>query len=207
MSEIVLPLFPLQVVMFPTAVLPLHIFEERYRQLISDCENGDKEFGISLAQDENVAKVGCSVVVTNIVHRYEDGKLDILVRGQRRYQLENFVESSRLYTEGRVRFLSDEDEPVDAALAEETVRLHNELIQLAYRDKQFEVEYNSSNPILSFRIAQKAGLDLAQRQALLEEDSENKRLTALREYLAEIIPKLQQLSEVERVIKSDGYII
>ncbi len=207
MSEVLLPLFPLQVVLLPTSILPLHIFEERYKQLISECEKEGKEFGINFSQKDEIAKVGCSALITKIVKRYADGKLDILVQGQRRYELGTLVTSSRLYSVGRVQFLNQDVESVDVALAIETIQLHNQLVQLVYRDKAFEVEFDENNPLLSFKVAQKAGMDLAQRQALLEEDSENIRLTVLHQYFVEVIPKLEHLSEVERVIKSDGYII
>jgi Lon protease-like protein len=208
MSETLLPLFPLQVVLFPTSVLPLHIFEERYKQLINECmEEEGKEFGINLAQEHEIAKVGCTAVVTQLLKRHDDGRMDILVQGERRYALHELVPSSRLYGVGKIEFLKPSEESVDAALAADTVRLHNQLIALVYRDNDYEIESDAANTMLSFRIAQKAGMELAQRQRLLELDSENERLKMLYQYFTVVIPKLEQLGEVERVIKSDGYIV
>jgi Lon protease-like protein len=207
MSEVLLPLFPLQVVLLPNSILPLHIFEERYKKLISECLVEGKEFGINLAKDNEVAKVGCTAVITNLVKRYEDGRMDILVQGHMRYLLGSVVSSATLYSVGHVTFLAATEEDVDGRLAAETVRLHNQLVEIVYGNRRFALEVDESNPMLSFMIAQKAGMELTQRQALLESNSENERLSVLRQYFIEVIPKLERLGEVERVIKSDGYII
>lgn len=208
MSEQLLPLFPLQVVLFPHSILPLHIFEERYKQLINECLNEEgKEFGINLAQDNEIKRIGCSAIVTKLLKRHDDGRMDILVHGERRYALQEVVESSSLYSVGRVEFKHAADEVIDVALASETVQLHNELVRLVYRDKEFAIEFDRANPLLSFKIAQKAGMELTQRQRLLELNSENERLELLHKYFVEMIPKLEQLGEVERVIRSDGYIV
>ncbi len=208
MSEDLLPLFPLQVVLLPNAILPLHISEERYKQLINEClaEEG-KEFGINLAKENEVAKVGCTAAVTKLVRRYSDGRMDILVEGRRRYALQKIVPSSDIhYNLGRVAFLGSTEEMGDGALAMEAVDLHNQLVGLVYKGMGCELDYGRENTFLSFRIARKAGMELGQRQALLEMDSENARLKFLRDYFTEVIPKLEKLEEVERVIKSDGYL-
>jgi Lon protease-like protein len=207
MPEELLPLFPLHVVLFPHSTLALHIFEERYKQLINECLNEGKEFGINLTRENDVAKVGCTAAVSMLLKRYDDGKMDILVHGGRRYALSRLVTSSALYSVGRVEYLQLMDELVDAQLAVETVHLHNQLVHIVYRDNAYELAYDAANPLLSFKVAQKAGLELAQRQALLELDSENERLELLHAYFTEVIPKLERFGEVERVIKGDGYIV
>jgi ATP-dependent Lon protease len=207
MSEELLPLFPLPVVLFPNSVLPLHIFEERYKQLINECLDEGKEFGISLTQEKEVAKVGCTAEVTKLLKRYDDGRMDILVQGKRRYSLVRFVTSSTLYRVARVEFMQLEEELIDTGLAAETVKLHNQLIEMVYRDKSYGLAYDAGNTMLSFKVAQKAGMEMAQRQALLELNSENERLRVLHTYFTEVIPKLERLGEVERVIKSDGYTV
>lgn len=205
MSEELLPLFPLQVVLFPDSLLPLHIFEERYKQLINECLNERKEFGINLVQHGEMAKVGCTAEVREVVKKYNDGKMDVLVRGSRRYLLANPVMSSSLYSVGRVTLLQDQHEVTDTALTMDTIRLHNQLVRVVYGGDEFAIEWDERNPILSFRIAQKAGMELVQRQELLEQNSENRRLKLLHKYFVEVIPRLERLGEVERIIKSDGY--
>ena len=207
MSGVLLPLFPLNVVLFPDSILPLHIFEERYKQLINECLSGEKEFGINLVQENVVAKVGCTAQVASLLKRYEDGRMDIAVTGKRRYTLKELVESPSLYSVGRVEFLQGNDEVPDVKLAAEAVQLHNQLVEIVYRDASFQVEYEVGEGVLSFKLAQKAGMELALRQQLLDSNSENERLSILHAYFIEVVPKLERLEEVERVIRTDGYIV
>jgi Lon protease-like protein len=208
MTEQLLPLFPLQVVLFPQSILPLHIFEERYKQLIGEClEETEREFGINLVTEAGLARVGCTAVVADVLQRYDDGRLDILVEGRRRFELSRLMSGAALYSVGHIRWFDDVEEAIDRPLALETVALHNQLVEMVYRQEEFRLEYDPANAAFSFKIAQKAGMELAHRQRLLEMNSENERLRFLREYFVEVIPKLERLSEVERIIKSDGYII
>ena len=93
----ILPLFPLNVVLFPQSQLHLHIFEERYKTLISECITYDSAFGINLVHEHEVRTVGCTAMVREVVKRYDDGKLDIIVEGHRRLHLHNFVEAPHPY--------------------------------------------------------------------------------------------------------------
>lgn len=208
MAEQMLPLFPLQVVLFPHSILPLHIFEERYKQLVGEClEEREREFGINLVTDQGLARVGCTAVVADVLKRYSDGRLDILVEGRRRFELARLMSGPAAYSVGHIRWLNDIEEDVDVELARETVQLHNQLVDMVYRQSQFKLEYDPTGGGLSFRIAQKAGMEMSQRQRLLEMNSENERLRFLQEYFLGVIPKLERMEEVERIIKSDGYII
>ncbi|MER3524044.1 MAG: hypothetical protein C4326_08240 [Ignavibacteria bacterium] len=207
MAVQLLPLFPLQVVLFPQSVLPLHIFEERYKQLIAECLDEGKAFGINLITEAGLAKVGCTATVLELVKRYADGRMDILVEGGERYLLEKVVASQTLFSVGQVKFFEQRTEALDEALAEETIRLHNRLVEMVYREEAYKVEFDAANPQVSFKIAQKAGMELSQRQVLLATESENERLRLLHAYFVEVIPKLERLSEVERIVKGDGYIV
>src|SRR5947209_19237850 len=80
-----LPLFPLELVLFPGMALPLHIFEPRYKEMIGECLEHDSAFGIVRAVEDGVAHVGCSAEVVTVVKRYDDGRLDIVTRGLRRF--------------------------------------------------------------------------------------------------------------------------
>ena len=82
-----IPLFPLQVVVFPRTRLPLHIFEERYKEMVGDAIRDESEFGIVLAKDEGIVNAGCTVMVEKVLEMYPDGRMDILTRGQRRFEI------------------------------------------------------------------------------------------------------------------------
>lgn len=206
MREELLPLFPLQVVLFPNSALPLHIFEERYKVLINECVEGKTEFGINLVNDNVVSDVGCTAVVKEVSRRYSDGRMDIVVQGQRRYTLQRYDTLMAPYLVGVVEYLPATDESVDEDLAQATVSLYNKLIATVYKGKVAVVRPAHVSGELSFLLAQKAGMDLVQRQRLLETPTENERLGMLHGYLADVLPRLQEYKEVERIVHSDGYL-
>jgi Lon protease-like protein len=206
MSGLRIPLFPLQVVLLPGSLLPLHIFEERYRVLVAECRAQGMHFGINLARGGQVAAVGCTARLTRVVQEYADGRLDIVVEGVRRYRLLDRPDSPHPYDIGDVVFLEDEPQPVDTALLRSAVGLYNRLVEVVYRGKVPGIGEEESGE-LAFRMAQKAGLDLEGRQRLLETDSENARLRMLQEYLGGVVPRLERLEEVERIIRGDGYLV
>jgi Lon protease-like protein len=206
MTERLLPLFPLQVVLFPGSSIPLHIFEERYKTLVRECIAEKKEFGINLVQENEVLKVGCAARVSTVLHRYEDGRMDIIVEGTRRYRLEGYEQGATPYAVGSVRFLTSSAEEVNTVLAADTVLLYNEFVSKVYGDRVPQVDAHASGAGLSYRLAQKAGMDLPRRQKLLESDSENDRLEILNTYLTAMLPRLDRMEEIERIVRSDGYL-
>lgn len=201
-----LPLFPLEVVLFPDSSLPLHIFEERYKLLINKCVREESEFGINCIAEGRVTPVGCSARVTNIVRRFDDGRMDVEVRGRRRFVLERYDSAKAVYLVGYVRFIEHTEEAMDTDLARETIRLYNEVIDMAYKSPTFWVSVEKIPDRVSFVLAQKSGLHLSQRQHLLELSSENERLTMLHLHLHELLPKLKEAENIQCVIRSDGYL-
>src|ERR1039458_10383971 len=85
MQQELLPLFPLQVVLFPRTALPLHIFEERYKQMIEEVLRGKSEFGVVLAGEKGIVNTGCTATVEKILKKYPDGRMDLLTLGRRRF--------------------------------------------------------------------------------------------------------------------------
>ena len=201
-----LPLFPLQVVLFPGSALPLHIFEERYKQLVTECIASSGEFGVSLLQGGELVAIGCTAGVVAVVHTYEDGRMDIIVEGRRRYRVERVETEAAPYLVGYVNYLEPRGEPTDPELSAETIALYNELVARVYRQSVPQINPEAIVPDLSFRLAPKAGLDVEDRQKLLETETENDRLTLLRDHLKDLLPKLDRIEEIERVVRSDGYL-
>lgn len=206
MKTDMLPLFPLQVVLFPHAALPLHIFEERYRALLRMVIKESVEFGIVLTKGEDLSEIGCSAAVTSVMQMYEDGRMDVLVEGRRRFRILQVDDTRAQYLMGSVAHLEDRGELPDAARFAETVQMYNQLVELVYAGKVKMLDPETVLPDLSFVMAQKAGMDLDQRQQLLELDTEEERLALLREYLTAVLPRLKKLEEVDRIIRSDGYL-
>ncbi len=202
-----LPLFPLQVVLFPHAALPLHIFEERYKVLIRECVKDGREFGVVLLQEQGLAQIGCSAAVTSVLQSYDDGRMDIIVEGRRRFRMIGLVDAGTIYSMGSVLFLEEPSEKLDVRLAAETINFYNRLAETVYGNRVRPIPEDLLTPGISYVMAQKAGMDLGDRQRLLEISRENDRLRLLNEYFRVVLPRLQKKEEIERIIRSDGYIV
>ena len=103
-----LPLFPLQVVLLPDAELPLHIFEDRYKEMIAEVLRDKIEFGVVLANERGIVNTGCTATIERVLREYPDGRLDILTLGRRRFEIER-VNEDRAFLRGEVDYFDDED--------------------------------------------------------------------------------------------------
>lgn len=170
-----IPLFPLQLVLFPSVPLPLHVFEERYRLLVSRCIEERSPFGVVYHQGERMRGVGCSAIIDRVIKHYEDGRMDILTIGSERFAIEA-VDDSGLYLEADVRFLDDPPEHDVEGLAARAV---DALLKYAFY-AEVELDRTSLSALtanqLSYLIA---GIDLLgndSKQELLETDAPELRL-------------------------------
>jgi Lon protease-like protein len=126
------PLFPLRIVALPHELVPLHIFEERYRTMIGECLEQEKEFGIVWAGEDGVRPVGCAMEIAEVLERTEDGRMNILTRGTRPFRI--LDESHDLpYPSGTVEFLADKDERADAKQGLLDLRSENARLRLVTR--------------------------------------------------------------------------
>lgn len=202
----ILPLFPLNVVLFPQSQLHLHIFEERYKILINECIKFDLSFGIILVHEQQVRTVGCTAIVKKIITRYDDGRMDIVVEGRRRFQLFNFVEAPHPYYSGRISWVEDVDEEVDEQLRILAVNLHNRFVKVVFTGIVELVDINDIRKTRAFHLVQKSGMELIERQVFLAMNSENKRLQFLIQHLESLLPLLASKKTVEELAKNDGYV-
>ena len=121
MQPTLLPLFPLRVVVFPRTPLPLHIFEERYKEMVGEAIRASSEFGIVLAKEDGIVNAGCTVKVEKVLKKYADGRMDILTRGSRRFEILGLNED-KSYLRGEVEFFDDDDPgPAPADLQEKAL--------------------------------------------------------------------------------------
>lgn len=102
-----IPLFPLNTVLFPGTALPLHIFEDRYREMVGECLAEEKAFGVVRADGEQMSIVGCAAKIVRVVQRYDDGRMDILCEGGQRFEIEG-LDESRIFLQADVEFFDDE---------------------------------------------------------------------------------------------------
>ena len=197
-----LPLFPLSLVLYPNERLPLHIFEERYKDLTRYCLEHDVPFGIVRAVDSTLSDVGTTARIDRVVSQYDDGRMDIVVDGEERFRLEEVYDRKSYYT-ADVAMVTDTDDSVDFDLREKVITQHMKLLELAGRTVRPDL-YEDENR-LSFVLAQNAALDADQKQDLLELTSENERIQYLIQHFESLIPKVEQQEDVQRRIRSNGH--
>jgi Lon protease-like protein len=203
MAPELIPLFPLQVVLFPQLPLPLHIFEPRYREMIAACLERHAEFGVILAGAGGLAPVGCTAGIIEVVKKYEDGRLDIATVGRRRFRVIELVEE-RAYLQGRVEFLLDEDVPGEKGVpAEPLLALYEEILSLLAGQAPPEQQLNPEQ--VSFQVAGVLPLELAYKQELLELTSEGERRESLLKHLQEFAARLRRMKKMKAVASGNSH--
>jgi len=197
-----LPLFPLNLVLYPGEHLPLHIFEERYKDLTQYCLDHEVPFGIVRGDDDTLAAVGTTARIQRVVNRYDDGRLDIAVQGEERFELLELHDDKSYYT-ADVSLLEDVEEGIDLDLKERAITQHMKLLELAGRTVRPELYEDVDK--LSYVLARNAVLDEEQKQELLERSSENERIRYLIRHFEALIPRVEKKEDVNRRIRSNGH--
>jgi Lon protease-like protein len=195
-----LPLFPLEVVLFPETAMPLHIFEPRYKEMIGECLSEQQPFGVVRAKENSLAEIGCSAEIIAVTKKYEDGNLDIVTEGRQRFRIER-VDHERAFLQAEVVFFEDEAENT-AVEREQVLQLYADIVQLLGGDPlEEEVERRQ----LSFHLAATLPLDLDFKQTLLGLRSETERITGLVEYFQAILPNLRRAVKARQKAGGNGH--
>ena len=197
-----IPLFPLDVVLFPDAPLPLHIFEERYKEMISECMDTDAGFGVVRLQQEGLAVIGCTARIIRVLQRYEDGRLDIFAR-EMRDSKSRCWRTAVLILEAEVDFFEDDGEDASRALREECTALHFETLELAGLEVS-TMQLSLDAPI-SFALASALPADLGFKQQLLSMRSDEERTERLRDFYQAVLPKLRMGAHASRASGQNGH--
>jgi Lon protease-like protein len=201
MRGAMLPLFPLQVVLFPRTPLPLHIFEERYKEMIGECLAGGLEFGVVLAQGKGILRAGCTASIESVLNRYEDGRLDILTRGQRRFQIQN-VDTERSFLRAEIEYFDDiEDGLIDVEHLRRAVRANTELRRNSSSE---EAEPDLQDPQASFQLAQ-ISPDLEFRQLLLAMRSEPDRMSRVADHMENLLVRQRMQERMRNTARTNGH--
>jgi len=211
MDNDLLPLFPLEAVLLPEEPLPLHIFEDRYKTMIGEClqakaaGEGQQEFGVVLLKGQAVSAVGCTARIVNLTRQYEDGRMDILTVGKRRFEI-LLTNDERPYLRGAVDYFEDEgpDALSDAAA---------ELVIARFRDAMRKLRHAAEMPVhvprpyryLSFRLAAALPLDLDFKQQLLTLRNESERRTLVQRALEILLNQLDQVQESQKQAGGNGH--
>jgi Lon protease-like protein len=196
-----LALFPLDLVLFPGAPLPLHIFEPQYKELITECLTSKTTFGLVRSRESALAEVGCTAAILDVSKKYEDGRLDIVTEGRQRFEIEH-LNQERAFLRGEVIFFDDEPSQVSEKETDTVIQLHQQLFQVLGQ----KVEVAPSYASLSFQLAHELPVDLDFKQTILEMKSEAERIETLIEYYRATIPKVELTLRARDKASGNGHV-
>jgi Lon protease-like protein len=195
------PLFPLGLVLLPGEAVPLHIFEERYKLMIGECLDEEREFGIIWLADDALKDVGCAARITQVLERFDDGRLNILVEGTAPFRLDRRI-GELAYPAGDVELLDDEPDAGEDAL---------ERARSAYADLVEEVTDSRPEPAAlaelgAYGMAATLDIALPAKQSLLELRSERARLEQLEALFAEAVKRIKTAARVAEKASGNGHL-
>jgi len=194
------PLFPLRIVALPHELVPLHIFEERYRTMIGECLEHRTEFGIVWAADEGLRAVGCAMEITEVLERMEDGRLNILTRGTRPLRIVD-ERHDLAYPAGTVEFLRDKDEKPDDKTVAAAHEAYASLVEQATDRKP---ESDELSEMTAYQMAATVDFGLAAKQGLLDLRSENARLRLVTRLFRAASRRLDFIERAQARARSNG---
>src|SRR5689334_194471 len=194
------PLFPLGIVALPHELVPLHIFEPRYRTMIGECLDNGTEFGIVWAADDGLRPIGCAVEIAEVLERMEDGRLNILTRGTRPFRIVD-ERDDLPYPAGTVEFLEDKDEAADAGTARTAREAYNELVEQA-TDRTLDP--GELDAMSAYEMAATVDFGLEAKQGLLDLRSENARLRLVTRLFRAAMKRLDFIERAQERARSNG---
>ena len=196
-----LPLFPLDVVLFPGTPLPLHIFEPRYKEMIGECRKSHSLFGVVRAIKDGVAEIGCTAEIVAVAKEYPDGRLDIVTEGRQRFEVMQ-LNRERAFLRAEVILIQDEPEAAGREEIARAIQLHGEIMTLAGAVQDLP----EGDPAkLSFRLAGSLPLDLDFKQQLLDLSSERDRIALLISYFEAVMPNLRRAAHAREKAGGNGH--
>ena len=196
------PLFPLGVVLLPSELLQLHIFEERYKLMIGQCVERDSEFGIVWLSDDRLHDVGCTARVTEVLDRFEDGRMNIVVTGGRPFHLDRRVDDLP-YPAGDIELLELDGAPGDPGLA---AAAHASYADLVERVTDERLDGEALEGLDAFGMAGTIEFEPSEKQRLLEMATEDERLRMVAELFRTTVDRLDETERSSELAKSNGHL-
>ena len=194
------PLFPLGIVTLPSEVVPLHIFEERFKTMIGECLERESEFGIVWLSDDGLRPIGCAVEIEEVLERLEEGRMNILTRGTRPFRIVA-RQQDLAYPAGEVEFLLDKTEQVDPGLLDEAHETYASLVEQA-TDRRPET--GELAPMGAYDMAATVDFGLDAKQGLLDLRSENARLRLIVRLFRAAAKRLDFAERAQARARSNG---
>ena len=174
-----LGLFPLDLVLLPTERIPLHIFEERYKELIGECLREGRDFGLVRSSDAGMAEIGTRATVTEVLQELPDGRMNIVVEGGDRFRIVDLTDG-RAFQTAEVEPVDDDAHDVDPDDVERALQVFRRLVELTATDID---EPDAGSPLLAFELAARVDFGTDLKQELLELTSSQERIERLTELL------------------------
>ena len=198
-----IPIFPLGIVVYPGEALNLHIFEPRYKQLITDCFHSKKPFGIPAVINDKLCEMGTLVQVVEITKVYEDGKMDIKTGGEKVFRILEMIKTlpDKLYSGAIVNY-PDNHEKGNRALMQAIINSVRELHRLLKVDKDFK---KPDEELWSYDMAHHAGLSLSEEYELLELLYELQRQEYLKRHLTKVLPVMAEMETLRERVNLNGH--
>jgi Lon protease-like protein len=194
------PLFPLGIVLIPHELVPLHIFEERYKLMIGECIEEEREFGIVWLADDGLKEIGCSARINRVLERFEDGRLNVLVEGSSPFRLLRRIDDLP-YPAGDVELLADDDAAVDEGAAETARRRYADLVAEVTDERP---EPDALAKLDAYGMAATLDVALEAKQMLLELRSEHGRLEQLEGLFAEALRRIRHAERAAERARGNG---
>ena len=194
------PLFPLGLVALPTELVPLHIFEERYKAMIGRCLEENSEFGIVWMAEDGLRPIGCACEIAEVLERMPDGRLNLVARGTRPFRIEARQEELA-YPAGTVEFLEDEPEPPDADAADTAHAAYAELVEQATDRTPDQEEIGR---MTAYEMAATVDFGLDAKQGLLDLRSEAARLALAAKLFRAALKRLDFVERAQARARSNG---
>jgi Lon protease-like protein len=194
------PLFPLGLVALPGEAIPLHIFEQRYKTMIDECMNQEREFGIVWLADDSLREIGCACTIERVLERMEDGRMNLLTRGTRPFRVIE-RQSHLAYPAGVVEFVEDRDDEVDPELVRTAHEAYADLVSQA-TDRKPDAQDLAEMSAYAMAATVDFGLDA--KQGLLDLRSENARLRLVARLFRAAIKRLDFVDRAQARARSNG---
>lgn len=198
-----LPLFPLQLVVYPSEKLNLHIFEPRYKQLIAECEVEGSTFGIPAFINNKVMDLGTEIKLLEVERKYPNGEMDIKTQGIGLFNIKKFYRTApaKLYAGADIERLSFSTTG-DYLLSEQIINYVIELFSILNINKNTPGDIHNFN---TYQIAHHVGFTLEQEYAFLQRTEEKDRQTYLVDHLQKLIPIAKEMENIRRKVKMNGH--
>lgn len=197
-----IPLFPLDVVLFPGTPLPLHIFEPRYKEMIGECREQEAPFGIVRALKEGIAEIGCTAQIITVTKEYSDGRLDLIAEGRERFEVLE-INEERSFLRADVLLVPDESVTASEEQRARAIEAHKKILDLAGALQDLTA---ADLNVLSYHLAGSLPLDLDFKQKLLAMRSERERIQEVAQYLETVFPNLSRAARARERAGGNGHV-